>query len=423
MIKVCLIGYCMNQAVRERIAWGWRSPAGDTAIWNTQLIDALAARDDIELHVIAPANHMKHLTQSFDIGRVKYRFFKTDVPLLDVNWMHFGRLDQRTNYWWTRRTVQKWIREINPDIVNLTGAENPHYAASILGLKGYPVLVSMQGIYSNPVRFNTEREDKWRTRFERLVHAENRYFGLNAGFMKELILRDCSKDAFFFWNRPLNKEQDVGIFKTNDKKFDFVFFSRMNANKGALDLAKAAAIVRKSHPDVTIRLIGRGHADFEGQWQRLADELGVSGNFVRSDGYTDHDDLMREVASARYHILPTYIDTIPCTIFEGLRLGLPFVGYKTGDIPKLNIGDERVLLVEPGDVEGLAAQMIRLLDRPDEAAALQHKAVDFVERCFSNKANIEQFLAIYRAVIDNYCNGMPIPRELMYDEYLKRKLA
>ena len=421
-MKVCLIGYCMNAATRARLKWGWRGAAGDIAIWNTMLIETLSKRDDIELHVIAPANHMAHLTQEFEIGRVHYHYFKPDAPFLHINWMHLGRLDQRTNYWLTRHIVQKWVRKINPDIVNLTGAENPHYSTSILGLKDYPVYISMQGIYSNPIRFKTEKKDVWREKFERWVHRENRYFGLNAEFMKELILRDAPKDSCLFWTRPLNKEADLSQCRSNEKKFDFVFFSRMNRNKGSMDVLKAAAIVKKTHPNLKILFTSRGHGEFWEKFEAEMRELGLSDNVTCLNGFAQHDDLMREVAKAKYHILPTYIDTIPCTIFEGLRLGLPFVGYKTGDIPKLNIGDERVLLANQGDVDTLAKQMLRLMEDDKFAADLRDKAMSFVDRYFSNSANVEQLLKCYRAVIDNYHNGTPIPAGLLYDEYLNGKI-
>lgn len=418
-MTVCLIGYCMNSLVRERIRWGWRKPPGDVAVWNTLLIEELSKRPDVDLHVIAPAVHMRHMTQEFVIGRVHYHYFKPDVPFLHINWKHIGRLDQRTNYWWTRRIVQGWVRKINPDIVNLTGAENPHYSASILGLKGFPIYVSMQGVYSNPIRFETETRDAWREKFERRVYRENRYFGLNAEFMKDLILRDVTESPYFFWTRPLNIELDLKRFCKIEKKYDFVYFSRMNANKGALDIVKATAILRASRDNLRVCMIGRGLFGFEQELSALIERLNLRTNIIRIESFVHHDDLMCEVAKARCHVLPTYIDTIPCTIFEGIRLGLPFVGYKTGDIPKLNIGRERVLLSDPGDVQGLAKNMQRILDDELSADRLVTDSLNFIDRYFSNSANVEQLVSCYRAVIENFRKGTPIPAKLLYDNYLK----
>ena len=415
-----------NQAIRENLTWSWRRRGGDIAIWNKLLIEELEKRGDIELHVIAGMHHMKYLSQRFISGGTHYYFFKADVPLLNISWRHLGCLDARSNYWWARHCVQKWIGEINPDIVNLIGAENPWYSASVLGLKGYPVFVSMQSVYSNPDRFKVVREDKLRSKFERRVIAENKYFGVNAPFMPDLIRRDA-KDAICMWNRFPTPGGGRGIdFAPRDsvkKEYDFVQFSGMTELKGVPDTIKATAIVRKEFPDVKVRMMGGIFPDFHEKMNGLIKDLGVGENVTLTDGYAKHSDLMAEAAKARFYILPTKVDTIPTTIFEATHLGMPVVSYTTGDIPKLNTGEERVLLAERFDVEGLARQMMRLLREPSLGAELNRKAREFTDKYFSNEANIEQHIAICRAVIDNYRSGTPIPEELMYDGYLERKIS
>ena len=433
-IKVAMVCHFSNPKIREAVEWCRRGPGGDSAIWNTLLIEELEKRDDIELHVIAPMYRMKHLTQTLTLGKTHYYFYKPDVPLLNISWIHLGHLDARTNYWWARHCVQKWIREINPDIVNLIGAENPHYSASVLGLKGYPIFVSMQSVYSNPDRFKLVKEDKLRSKFERQVISESRYFGVNAPFMPDLIRRDA-KDAICMWNRfptPGGERsgENHGIHgkhgtegSTSDvKEYDFVQFSGMTELKGVPDTIKATAIVKKEFPDVKVRMMGGIFPDFQEKMNGLISELGLSGNINLTGGYAKHSDLMAEAAKAKYYVLPTKVDTIPTTIFEATHLGMPVVSYKTGDIPKLNTGDERVLLADRFDVEGLAQQMMRLLREPSLGAELNRKTRDFTDKYFSNKANVEQQVAICRAVIDNYRHGTPIPEELMYEGYLERKL-
>ena len=435
-MKVAMVCHFSNPKIREAVKWCRRGPGGDTAIWNTLLIEEFEKRDDIELHVIAPMYHMKGMTQEFMLGKTHYYFYKPDVPILNISWIHLGHLDARSNYWWARHCVQKWIREINPDIVNLIGAENPHYSASLLGLKGYPVFVSMQSVYSNPDRFKLVKEDKLRSKFERLVISENRYFGVNAPFMPDLIRRDA-KDAICMWNRfptpgggrnggvcelvseRVGECRSVGV----PKEYDFVQFSGMTELKGVPDTIKATAIVKKEFPNVKVRMMGGIFPDFHEKMNGLIKDLDVGENVTLTGGYAKHSDLMAEAAKARFYILPTKVDTIPTTIFEATHLGMPVVSYKTGDIPKLNTGDERVLLADRFDVEDLARQMMRLLREPSLGAELNRKAREFTDKYFSNEANVEQHVAICRAVIDNYRNGTPIPEELMYDGYLERKIS
>ena len=424
-LKVAMVCHFSNPKIRKALDWCRRGPGGDTAIWNTLLIEELEKRDDIELHVIAPMYRLGHMTQELAVGKTHYYFYKPDVPVLNISWMHLGHFDARTNYWWARRCVQKWIRGINPDIVNLIGAENPHYSASILGLKDYPVFISMQSVYSNPDRFKIVKEDKSRSLFERKVIKENRYFGINAPFMPDLIKRDV-EDPILMWNRfptPGGGRDAVSPITNVRKEYDFVQFSGLTELKGAPDTIKATAIVKKEFPGIKVRMMGGITAPYLEEMNSLIDELGLRENIKITQGFMNHADLMDEAIKAKYYILPTKVDTIPTTIFESTHLGMPVVSYKTGDIPKLNTGDERVLLADRFDIEGLAEQMVRLMRDPMLGESLNRKTRDFTDMYFSNEANVEQHVKILKAVSENWRNGTPVPEELMYDGYLERKLG
>ena len=424
-IKIVLVCHQFyNQHIVDEIKWSWRGRGHDVAVWNRLLVEGLEKHSDIELHVIAPMCHMKKLRQVFFAGKTHYYFYKPDVPFFNVSWRHFGQLDAKTNFWWARRCVQGWIRDINPDIINLIGAENPNYSASILGLRGYPIFISMQSVYSNPDRFKIVKEDKIRSRFERKVISENIYFGINAPFMPDLIRRDVKK-PILMWNRfptPSGIKERFVISEKNAPKYDFVQYSRLTELKGAPDTIRATAIVKKFFPNIRVRMMGGITSSYLSEMKELILKQGLEENIVISQGFARHSDLMKEACKARFYILPTKVDTIPTTIFEATNLGLPIVSYKTGDIPKLNLGCERVLLAERFDVEGLARQMLLLMREPDIGFRLNRRMREFVDKYFSNETNVEQHICICRAVIDNYRKGVPIPQELMYEDFLERKL-
>ncbi|MGH7374014.1 MAG: glycosyltransferase, partial [Candidatus Rokuibacteriota bacterium] len=69
---------------------------------------------------------------------------------------------------------------------------------------------------------------------------------------------------------------------------------------------------------------------------------------------------------------------VPAKLFDAMALGRPLVSTRVSMIPEILEGCG--LLVEPGDVPGLAGAIGHLLDHPDEARALgaaaRRRAID-----------------------------------------------
>ena len=91
------------------------------------------------------------------------------------------------------------------------------------------------------------------------------------------------------------------------------------------------------------------------------------------------------------------VGQVPAKIFDAMALGRPVVSTRVSMIPE--ILDGCALLVEPGDVPGLAAAILRLLENPGEAGALGARARErCVERYSFHAARRELFPLIERAM-------------------------
>lgn len=418
-LKVIWICHFSNEEVRKRLPLAKKgTQVSDYAPWITNMIQEFKQFKDIEVHIISPHLGLKAITHSFDCEGIHYYFFKADIPFLNRHWPHFFRLDAWTGYIRNRLIVRHFVNKINPSIINLIGAENPYYSSTVLGINHIPVLVSIQGIYSNNERFKLEKKDVVRCNIERKIHGKNKYFGISAPFMPDLIKRDCP-DPILFWNRyPLTivKLENSASIK---KEYDFVFFSRLTPTKGPEDALEALSLVKKFKPDVTMRMMGPVGEPYIHELRGKARELGIEKNVEISGGFALQEDMLMEAAKAKYYVLPTKIDTIPGTIFEAIYLGLPVVSYRTGDIPRLNTGEIRVLLCDRGDIASLAHNMIRLLDEPQLGEDLSRKARDFVVKWFDNRGAAMNFLHQYKAVLAHYHHNEPVPASLLYENYMK----
>ena len=419
-MKVAWICHFSNATVREKLplADNGKSVA-DFAPWISNLLEEFKGFGEVELHVISPHVGLSACTFSFELDSIHYHFFKADYPFTNKYLVYLCHMaESHTGYLRNRMLVHSLIAGIRPDIINLMGAENAYYSSAVLDVTDIPKIITVQGIYSNPERFKLLKKDSVRYSVERKIHKQNRYFGVSACFMPDLIKRDAA-DPVLFWNRfPLK------ILKTDNassiaKQYDFVFFARLEAVKGPDDALDALALVKKYQPQVTMRMMGPlGSSPILEELHNKSRALGLENNLRLSAGYALQEEMLKEAARAKYYVLPTKIDTIPGTIFEAIYLGLPVVSYRTGDIPLLNKGATRLLLCDKGDIAALANNMASLLSDPQLGPDLSRKARAFVEKWFDNRKLAYNLVEQYRAVQANFHHEVPIPPHLLYENYL-----
>ena len=94
-------------------------------------------------------------------------------------------------------------------------------------------------------------------------------------------------------------------------------------------------------------------------------------------------------------------DGTPVAVLEASATGLPVVATRHAGIPDVVLDGETGLLVDEGDVEGMAAQMIRLADDPELAARLGRAGRQRVCAEFSMEKSIAGLWSIIEGAIHN----------------------
>ena len=69
-------------------------------------------------------------------------------------------------------------------------------------------------------------------------------------------------------------------------------------------------------------------------------------------------------AAADVFVLPSFVDPYGTAWAEAMAFGLPIVGWRAGNLPHLVADGREGLLVEPGDVGGLAVALRRITEDP-----------------------------------------------------------
>ena len=142
------------------------------------------------------------------------------------------------------------------------------------------------------------------------------------------------------------------------KLYDAVFLGRLHPQKGIDILLKAWKIVISRIPTAKLAIIGSENAPYPQQFKALSHDLRLDGT-VEFRGFVADNEIAPIVSASKLFVLPTRYDGFANTIIEALACGIPGV---ISDIPALRENHSEVcLLVQPNDVEALAAEIVRLI--------------------------------------------------------------
>jgi len=246
------------------------------------------------------------------------------------------------------------------------------------------------------------------------IFQKEKYFGCGGRLYHDLIQQVNDQAIFFKMFFPI--QHPPKIEENIRKEFDFVFYAaRVIKNKGIEDTLDALALVKKQKPSVKLNVIGYCSKEYKQFLLKRIEALNLKDNVIFHDYFPVHEDLFRQVLKSKVAVVPGITAIINGTVIEPTLLGLPVVTYKTSGTPYLNREKECVLLAEIGDIEGLANNMLKLMNDENYRQMLAQNANEFVTRTFDNSASAKRLVEDYKAVIAHFHNGTSIPEELLFD--------
>ncbi len=195
---------------------------------------------------------------------------------------------------------------------------------------------------------------------------------------------------------------DLGEFgeppaRTDHAGVTVLFVGRLDPSQKGLEVLVRALAKLPASADVRLRLVGE---DWGGvaKIQSLASQLGIADR-ITLVGAVSRTHLLQEYARADLLVLPSRFEPFGIVLLEAMAAGLPVIASRVGGIPEVVVDGETGLLVEPGDVEGLAAAMLRLVVDPTLRASFGSRGRERA-RFYSWDLLVPQVLAIYREALE-----------------------
>lgn len=177
-----------------------------------------------------------------------------------------------------------------------------------------------------------------------------------------------------------------------DREPSVLFVGDLIRAKGVYDLLHAFARIAGRFPRLELTCAGGGEME---ALRRLAAEHGLQQR-VACRGWLGPDRLRAELAGASVFVLPSYAEGMPMALLEAMSWGLPVIATPVGGVPQVIEHEENGLLVGPGDIEGLAAAMARLLSEAALRERLGAAARRTIETRFSLDVTLDRLGEVYR---------------------------
>jgi glycosyltransferase involved in cell wall biosynthesis len=157
---------------------------------------------------------------------------------------------------------------------------------------------------------------------------------------------------------------------------------------------RAFARVQARYADASLTLVGSGSQ--ETALRALVAELSL--RHVAFAGRVAPSDIARFYADADIYLQAPAIDNMPLSVLEAFASGCPVVSTSVGGVPAILTDGVHGLLARDDDADGLAAQVLHLLEHPDRARRMAAAAK---ESCLAYDWRVvrEQWLAAYRETV------------------------
>jgi teichuronic acid biosynthesis glycosyltransferase TuaC len=166
--------------------------------------------------------------------------------------------------------------------------------------------------------------------------------------------------------------------------------------KGVFELLLAWAKVKRAYPNASLTIVGPDYTNGLLAQEMLS--LGVDSSITLT-GPLPHAAVANLMRQSRLLCLPSHIEGTPTCVMEALSCGLPVVATRVGGIPDIVEHEKTGLLVDKGDVDGLAAALGTLLGDIRQCTCMGQAAQVFAREHLDARKTVDHLVTLYNELI------------------------
>lgn len=185
--------------------------------------------------------------------------------------------------------------------------------------------------------------------------------------------------------------------KSNRTSSYVLYSGRLSYRKGLIDLVKSAEYVCRELPSAFYIIAGAG--PLWNYLRKLIHKMGLT-NKISMIGQIARADILRYYQNAAVLVLPSYYESAPNAILEGMACGLPIVATPTGDIPRIVKNERTGFIVPARDPQALGEAILKLLKEEGLRKEMGEASREEATRNYSWHSLTDRVLDCYKAVMN-----------------------
>jgi glycosyltransferase involved in cell wall biosynthesis len=185
---------------------------------------------------------------------------------------------------------------------------------------------------------------------------------------------------------------DASRYEERAGRMRAVTVARLLPAKDVATMIRAARLIANSYPEFHLDIVGEGPT--RQSLQTLQRVLGLE-RYVTFHGA--QDDVRPYLQRATAFVQSSLSEGVSLTLLEAMAAGLPVVATDVGGTAEVVQKGTTGVLVEPENVDALAAAVIRLLTDRAQLVSMSRAARERAERCFDVRQMAAAYEALYAA--------------------------
>ncbi len=322
-------------------------PKNHPATWLRVLSAEIAARKQLELHVIVLRNNVQE-DHVYVSGGVTFHVVR--VPRL---------VRAPSLFWVDTWAIRRKLKQLQPDLIHAWGAEKG--AALVAGRLGIPYLVTVQGLlswYRKLIPLNTY--DHFTAVFENVALSRARFITTECTFAMKYLSEKYPRATVIQAEHAPNWHFHKVVRRPQTSPIRLIFVGSPCYRKG-LDLLLHALNGLVGEVDFVLKCVGGGSEYVRSFGSQLKPELL---NRLEIIPGLPPEGVAKELEEATMLVLPTRADTSPNAVKEAVVAGVPVVASGIGGILDYVVPDKNGFLFESGNAAALVDALRRAIGHP-----------------------------------------------------------